>query len=757
VLDAPPDCHADFHDYRTAEDVALTSLLVCNDDDGDVLSYAVATPPAHGAVSINADGSFKYTPALDDNGPDTFDFTASDGQSSDVGTATVDVTPVNDSPVATPDAKSMAEDSGSVVTPNVLENDTPGGGPDEADQKLTVTAFTQPSHGKVADNSDGTFTYTPAADFNGTDSFTYDVTDDGLTDGEPDPKTSTGTVTITVTPVNDAPVAADDAYAAHENIAVSVSAANGVLNNDSDVDVDPLIAVLVSGPAHGTLALNANGSFTYTPEAGFTGADSFTYKATDGRLASNVATVSLSVTDDAPVAHNDGSYAVTGNTPLTVGAPGVLANDTDLDGDALTAKKATNPGHGSVTVNASGSFTYTPQHDYVGSDSFAYFANDGTIDSASPAIVTLNVSAPPTFALTVIRSGTGTGIVTSNPVGINCGADCTETYSKDTQVTLTAAPASNAAFAGWTGGCTGTALTCIVAMDGVKSVTAVFVKQHWDAKVTKAGGGDGVVASVPAGINCGPTCGSSYEDGAVVTLTATPNSSSEFDKWSGACSGSSNVCTVTISGSTSVIANFKAKKTPPPKVGETVVGGPVSGNVTYKLPGSKAFVPLTGPVQFPNGTIVNAKNGVVSIASAEGNGTIAHADVWAGIFQIHTYVYKPLTLFGPEAKKKLYGTQFKLVEKLDCTSAGLQRTRKRKLLGSGKGKFRTKGRYSSATVRATKWYVEDRCDGTLTKVAKGIVEVQDFVRHKVALVKAGHQYFASAKASEKASKKAKRR
>jgi Divergent InlB B-repeat domain len=279
------------------------------------------------------------------------------------------------------------------------------------------------------------------------------------------------------------------------------------------------------------------------------------------------------------------------------------------------------------------------------------------------------------------------------------------------------------------------------------------VKQYWDFKVTKSGVGDGVVASVPAGIDCGSTCGSSYEDGTVVTLTATPDSSSEFEKWGGACSGSSNVCSIPISGSANVVASFKAKEAPPPKVGATVVGGATSGKVTYKLPGSNTFALLTGPVQFPNGTIVNTKEGHASIASAEGNGKIDVAEIWNGVVRIKIFVFPALKLFGVDAKKKLYGTQFTLVEKLDCTAAGLQTTKRRKLWGSGKGKFRTKGRYSSATVRGTKWYVEDRCNGTLTKVAKGVVGVQDFVRKKLVLVDAGHEYFASAKAPKKAKRR----
>src|SRR5207248_2746303 len=99
-----------------------------------------------------------------------------------------------------------------------------------------------------------------------------------------------------------------------------------------------LRAVLVAGPAHGALTLSADGSFTYTPAANYNGSDSFTYKANDGSLDGNTGTVSLTVTavNDAPVAAND-SYSSAEDTPLTVGAPGLLANDTDVDGNGLTA------------------------------------------------------------------------------------------------------------------------------------------------------------------------------------------------------------------------------------------------------------------------------------------------------------------------------------------------------------------------------------------------------------------------------------
>src|SRR5439155_1130071 len=140
-----------------------------------------------------------------------------------------------------------------------------------------------------------------------------------------------------VTPVNDAPLATADGYATSEDTPLTVAAA-GVLANDSDIDGDALSAALVSGPTNGTLTLNANGSFTYTPNANFNGTDSFTYKANDGAADSNIATVTLTITavNDAPVASGD-AYAVNEDGVLNVAATGVLINDTDIDGDTLSA------------------------------------------------------------------------------------------------------------------------------------------------------------------------------------------------------------------------------------------------------------------------------------------------------------------------------------------------------------------------------------------------------------------------------------
>src|SRR5262249_11467863 len=218
------------------------------------------------------------------------------------------------------------------------------------------------------------------------DSFTYKANDGQA-------NSATATVTITVTAVNDVPIAGNDTYTTDEDTTLTVAAA-GVLANDTDADNDPLTAVLVTGPQHGTLTLNTNGSFTYSPAGHYHEPDSFTYKANDGQANSNVATVSITVNsvNDVPVAAAD-SYSVLEDNTLTVPvATGVLANDTDADGDPLTAQLVASVSHGTLTLNADGSFTYTPAANFNGTDSFTYKASDGQATSAVTT-VTITVTA----------------------------------------------------------------------------------------------------------------------------------------------------------------------------------------------------------------------------------------------------------------------------------------------------------------------------------------------------------------------------
>ena len=384
VNDAPV---ASGDEYALDEDAVMTidaaAGVLANDTDvdGDPLTATLVTGPANGTLTLGADGSFEYIPNANFHGSDSFTYSASDGTATSEATVMLTVNAVNDVPEAVNDEYSTDEDTPLTIdAPGVLGNDTDADG-----DALSVSILNPPQHGTVTLNSDGSFTYTPAADFSGVDGFSY-VASDGVASSE------VATVTINVNAINDGPVGAGDEYTVDEDAVLTVDAAGGVLANDTDADGDPLTATLVTGPANGTLTLNADGSFEYAPGADFSGSDSFTYTAGDGTLSSEPITVTIAVNPlaDAPVAAAD-EYAVNEDETLTVDLPGVLANDTDADGDPLTATVVTGPANGTLTLNADGSFSYTPDADFNGSDSFTYSASDGT--AASEATVTINVAA----------------------------------------------------------------------------------------------------------------------------------------------------------------------------------------------------------------------------------------------------------------------------------------------------------------------------------------------------------------------------
>ena len=254
---------------------------------------------------------------------------------------------------------------------------------------LSVSATS--SNGGTVSLSSGTVTYTPAANFNGTDTFTYIVTD-GLGG------TDIATVTVTVTPVNDAPVATDDAQTTSENVALNIPAAT-LLANDTDVDGDTLSITAVSPTSAngGTLAL-IGGIITYTPAVGFTGTDTFTYTVDDGNGLTDTATVSVSVNafgNTAPVATDDTIGSTPEDTPLTITAATLLANDTDVDGDILsiTAVSPTSTNGGTLVLLPGGDISYTPPANYTGIDTFTYTVDDGN-GGTDTTTVTINVTPP---------------------------------------------------------------------------------------------------------------------------------------------------------------------------------------------------------------------------------------------------------------------------------------------------------------------------------------------------------------------------
>ncbi len=281
-------------------------------------------------------------------------------------------------PIALDDAATTH--MGDPVSGNVLTNDEDG---------LTVDSYTQPGHGTVTVDENGEYIYTPDPGYagNGTpDSFTYVATDGELYS---DP----ATVTINVN--NILPSAGDDTATTHMNTDVS----GNVLGNDSDPDGDSLVVVLDGiTPQHGQLTLNEDGTFTYSPDAGYIGDDSFAYTITDGQLDGGTpvvvtATASITVGNTLPTSYEDSATTNQGS-PVTID---VLANDFDPDDDALSVvTDGVVPQHGELTLNDDNTFTYTPDPGYVGEDSFVYAATDGQFGAGltwTAVKITVNAAA----------------------------------------------------------------------------------------------------------------------------------------------------------------------------------------------------------------------------------------------------------------------------------------------------------------------------------------------------------------------------
>ena len=294
----------------------------------------------------------------------------SDGEGgTDTGTVNVTVSPAgggNNPPVAVDDALTTQQDTPGSI--NVLANDSD---PDAGDT-LTVSGSTAGAHGTVSCTAAGSCTYTPGAGYTGPDAFTYTVSDgEGGTDA--------GTVNVTVRPAgggNNPPVAVDDALTTQQDTPGSVN----VLANDSDPDAGDTLTVSGStAGAHGTVSCTAAGSCTYTPGAGYTGPDAFTYTVSDGEGGTDTGTVNVTVSpagggNNPPVAVDD-ALTTQQDTP---GSVNVLANDSDPDaGDTLTVSGSTAGAHGTVSCTAAGSCTYTPGAGYTGPDAFTYTVSDG--------------------------------------------------------------------------------------------------------------------------------------------------------------------------------------------------------------------------------------------------------------------------------------------------------------------------------------------------------------------------------------------
>ncbi len=362
TLDFADDSPIAVNDVATVnEDVSTEVDVLANDTDvdGGPKTIIAKTNGAKGTVTIIGSGTgLTYLSSANYCGADSFTYTLNGGSQA---TVSITVTCVDDNPNAVNDSATLNEDA-SATSVNVLANDTDiDGGPKE------VASKTNGTHGSVAITGGGTgLTYAPDANYCGADSFTYE-----LNGG------SAATVSITVTCDDDNPNAVSDAATVSED--ASATSIN-VLANDTDIDGGPREVASKTNGTHGSVAITGGGTgLTYTPNADYCGADSFTYTLNGG----STATVAITVTcvDDPPVAVNDSATLAEDASATAID---VLANDTDVDGGPKSVASKTNGTHGSVAITGGGAgLTYQPDPNYCGPDSFTYTLNGGSSATVS--------------------------------------------------------------------------------------------------------------------------------------------------------------------------------------------------------------------------------------------------------------------------------------------------------------------------------------------------------------------------------------
>ncbi len=375
----PPKAVDDSETTLVDQPVTLDSLSNDSDPDGDTLTITNVGNPANGSATISG-GQIIYTPNPGYTGVDTFTYTISDGNGG-TATATETVTisaPANNAPNANDDSSNVA--CGAPVTITVLNNDT-----DPDGDTLSVLSFTQPTNGSVTQGNNGTLVYTSNGNVcDVQDTFTYTVTDGNGA-------SNTAVVTVDVEPKpNTKPIAVDDAVTTPQDQAVTLP----TLANDSDPDGDNLTITNVASPSNGTATV-VNGSIVYTPNSGYVGTDSFAYTISDGNGGTATATETVTIT----AAPNKAPEAVDDSTTTEQGQPvtlNTLSNDSDPDGDNLTITNVVQPQNGSAQISG-GTIIYTPNPNFVGTETFDYTISDGnggTATATETVIITAINKAP---------------------------------------------------------------------------------------------------------------------------------------------------------------------------------------------------------------------------------------------------------------------------------------------------------------------------------------------------------------------------
>lgn len=499
--------------------------------------------------------------------------TDSGGQSVSSGDLTFVTLEQNDPPIAVADSATTSEDTAAVI--DVLANDSDPNG-----DALSLASVGQPGNGSVTINADQSVTYAPTPDFNGNDSFTYVVGDTG---GE----TAIGNVGVAVAAVNDAPVAQNQA------VSTVIDTPAAITLGAADADGDTLTFAVVTGPTFGTLTGSAP-NLTYTPNAGFLGADSFTFQADDGRASSNSATVSITVqppgcqdcidwSTTATVSYSnqdtaanavvqDGgtgirledntwrrtsqTFAITPNTVLEFEFSSSVEGEIHAIGfdenDSLNDSPRLFNFWGSQNWTGTGRIVFTPRYtgsgdfesfsipvgeSYTGSSMFLVLANDndaGTGNNGHFRDVRVFERSPEPVALTVNTVGNGSVMPSGGE------------FAPGTVVSMPASPAAGWEFVGWSGDLSGSANPSPLTMDAAKTVTATFRLIPPQLTLSVSTVGQGTVS--PAG--------GTFAEGTVVSLTATAAAGWQLDGWSGDLTGNASPSSLTMDANKSVTATF---------------------------------------------------------------------------------------------------------------------------------------------------------------------------------------------------------
>ena len=356
------------------EDDSVNITLAGTDVDGDSLTFAVTTQPTNGSLS-GIPPNLNYAPDADFNGSDSFTFTVNDGTvDSTSATVSITINAANDQPTASSQNLNTSED----IALNIVLS-----GSDNDGDSLTFSVISGPANGSLS-GTPPNIAYTPDANFNGADNFSY-VANDGLVDSV------AAIVNIDVAAVNDRPVADAQSVNVDEDDSVNITLTG------SDVDGDGLTFVIDSAPANGSLS-GTPPNLIYAPDAGFNGSDSFTFLANDGALDSIAATVDITINADNDVPTAIGQLVNTDEDT----AVNITLTGNDIDGDSLTFSVITGPANGSLSGTAP-NLVYTPDTNFNGSDSFTFVANDGQVDSLA-ATIDIDVAAVNDFPTTVTDS-----------------------------------------------------------------------------------------------------------------------------------------------------------------------------------------------------------------------------------------------------------------------------------------------------------------------------------------------------------------